>query len=166
MVLGLALVAGCSDEPKAGTIRPPRPTPTTSSASPTPATPEAQIKATMRAYMVAANEMFTSGDVKALRAFSVRACPCREITRYVERVANRGGEFRGAAYKRVVIRVHGVDAGTGLAEVSAQVPPYKVFDGKGKVIENSPGGKLHTDFSLVQQPGEGRWIIGNAVNLG
>ncbi len=50
VVLGLALVAGCSDEPKAGTIKPPRSTPTTSSATPTPATPEAQIEAAVRAY--------------------------------------------------------------------------------------------------------------------
>ena len=73
MVLGLALVAGCSDEPKAGTIKPPRSTPTTSSASPTPTTPEAQIEATMRAYFAAANRMFETGDVAELRTFSVPA---------------------------------------------------------------------------------------------
>ena len=54
---------------------------------------------------------------------------------------------------------------TGLAEVTAKVSAYKVVDGDGKVIENSPGGQLHTDYSLVHREGAS-WIIGNAVDLG
>jgi hypothetical protein len=162
LVLGLALVS-CTDDPKPGTVGTPTPTPTSSSASPTPSTPEAQIEATMRAYFETTNTAFGTGDVAALRAFSSDGCPCRKAADDIERVVDGGGRFEGLRYDVRSIRVHDVEADTGLAEVIARVPPYKVYDGSDTVTENSKGGRLHTDFSLVRS-GD-RWIIGNSINL-
>jgi hypothetical protein len=167
VLLALGSIAGlaaCSDDdPKPGHVQGPTSASTTSSPSPT--TPEAQIEATMRAYFAAANEMFKTGNVAEIRSFSTDGCSCRQITRRVERVVREGGEYRGTAYLDVRIRVHDVDAATGVAEVTATVPPYTVVSASGKVLEDSRGGTLHTDYSLVRQE-DGKWIIGDAFDLG
>jgi len=162
-VVSLALVAGCSDDPKPGTLNTPSATPTSTTASPTPTTPEAQIEATMRAYFEATNDAIKSGDVTELKSFSSSGCPCRRVVKSITKTARTGGRFEGLRYDVQSIKVHDVEGNTGLAEVLAKLPPYKVFDGDGAVTEDSPGGKLHTDFSLVRS-GD-RWIIGNALNL-
>jgi hypothetical protein len=164
-IVSLALVAGCTDDPEPGTLKTPTATPTSTTASPTPTTPEAQIEATMRAYFEAANQMFQTGDVEAVRRFSVPACPCRKITRYVERIFNGGGEFRGTKYSDLHLRVHDLAGGTAVVEATANVSAYKVVDGSGKIVEDSDGGKLHTDYSMVKGEGD-TWIIGNAFDLG
>jgi hypothetical protein len=162
-VLGLALLAGCTDDPKPGTLKTPTATPTSTTASPTATTPEAQIEATMRSYFDVTNAAIQSGDVSKLVGFSTAGCPCRKAAREIRRTFSDGGHFEGLRYEVQRIRVHDIEQGTGLAEVVATLPPYKVFDGDGDVTEDSAGGKLHTDFSLVRS-GD-RWIIGNALNL-
>jgi hypothetical protein len=108
--------------------------------------------------------MFRTGDVEPLRGFSLESCPCRQITRSVARVIRNGGKYEGSRYRVVSLRVHDIRNKTAAVEVTALVPPYKVVNGSGDVIEDSPGGRLHTDFSLSIQ-GE-RWVVTNAVNLG
>ena len=159
----LGLVGGCSDPDQPSTLPSDTPTPTSLSASPTPSTPEQEVAATMQAYFEAANVMFMTGNVEPIRAFSTSGCSCRAITNSVARVAQRGGRYEGARYVVESIRVHDLDTGSAVAEVKAQVPPYKVIDSEGKITEDSDGGILHTDFSLVRR--EDRWVIGNAFNL-
>ncbi len=65
VVLALVLVSGCSDDPVEGAKVPPRATPTTTSASPTPDTPEKQIKATMAAYFAERTLRSETGDIDA-----------------------------------------------------------------------------------------------------
>ena len=162
--LALGLVVACSAEPdQPGTLPPDPPSASSTSASPSPATPEEEVEATMRAYFVAVNAMFRSGDVEPLRAFSTNGCSCRQITDSVEKVTMEGGRYKGARYVVRSVRVHDLEARSAAVEVMAKVPPYKVVDGEGKVTENSQGGALHTDFSMVKR-GE-TWIIGNAFNL-
>ncbi|MBA2768352.1 MAG: hypothetical protein H0U35_04335 [Sporichthyaceae bacterium] len=166
----LTVVTSCSDEPTPpGTLPSDTASPTTSSASsapsssPKPTTPEEEIRAAMVAYFEAANEMFRTGDVRELRSLSTDGCPCRKITRSVERIALEGGRYNGTRYDVKKIRVHDIEGETGLAEVIAVVPPYRVIGGDGSIVEDSPGGRLHTDFSLFRE-GE-QWIVGNALNL-
>jgi hypothetical protein len=156
-------LSGCSGEPVEG-ARVPSITPTTSTSSPTPATPEEQIEATMLDYFAETNEAFVSGDVSRLRKFSTNGCPCRVAADDIEETVGSGGRFENLRYQVTSIRVHDVEGETGLAEVVAKLPPYKVFGADGDVKEDSKGGTLHTDFSLVRAP-DGRWIIGNAINL-
>jgi hypothetical protein len=118
----------------------------------------------MRAYFEAANTMFRTGHVTELESFSAASCPCRKITRDVAKVVAGGGRYEGTRYLVKRMTVHDVIANSAAVEVTAGVPPYKVIGGSGRVIENSSGGKLHTDFSLIRQ-GE-RWVVTNAVNLG
>lgn len=160
----VASVTACSggDDPKPGTLATSKPV--TTSASPTPSTPEAQIEATMREYFDAANKMFKTGDVSQVRSFSTSACPCRDITDRVQRIYAHGGHYAAGPITVKTVRVHDVDRQSGVAEVVARVTPYKVFNKRGKIIEDSKGGKVHADYSLVQE-GD-RWIIGNAFNLG
>ncbi|MDQ1626197.1 MAG: hypothetical protein QOJ49_1695 [Actinomycetota bacterium] len=163
--VAVGLATGCSDPDPPGTLPKTSPVPVSSTASPsaTPTTPEQQVEATMRAYVVAANRMFTTGQVDELRTFSISSCPCRKITNSVERVVAGGGRYEGARYDLKTVNVHDVVGLTAGAEVNASVPPYRVLDGAGAVKEDSPGGSLHDDFSLVKQGN--RWIITNAVNL-
>ena len=163
-LVAAVLLAGCSDPDEPGTV--PRTTPTvaTSTPSPTPTTVEAQIEAMMLAYFTASNEMFETGQVSQVRAFSSDGCPCRKISNDVQKVVSAGGRYEGTSYEVTSVNVHDVAGATAAAEVKADVSPYKVIDGSGKTIEDSPGGQLHTDYSLVHQGN--RWIIVNAVNLG
>jgi hypothetical protein len=158
-------ITGCSgSEPKVGHVTG-SPTPTSSTASPstTATTPEQQIEATMRDYFAVTNEAFKTGDVDKLRRFSTSGCPCRRAANSIESTINSGGHFEGIRYDVTSVRVHDLRGNTAIAEVKALLPAYKVFDGDGKVTENSKGGRLHTDYSMVRS-GD-RWIIGNAVNL-
>jgi hypothetical protein len=61
--------------------------------------------------------------------------------------------------------VHDLAGGTAVVEATATVSAYKVVDGSGKIVEDSGGGKLHTDYSMVKGEGDA-WIIGNAFDLG
>jgi hypothetical protein len=157
------LVAGCSDPDQPGTVPRTTPTPLTSTPSPTPTSVEAQLEATIRAYFAASNEMFATGEVSKVREFSGASCPCRRISNNVEKVVSEGGRYEGAAYKVTSVNVHDVAGATAAVEVKADVKPYRVIARSGKVIEDSPGGHLHTDYSFVQQGTT--WLIVNAVNL-
>jgi hypothetical protein len=158
------LVAGCSDPDQPGTVPRTTPTPLTSTPSPTPTSVEAQLEATMRAYFSAANEMFKTGQVAKVREFSGADCPCRKTPNSVEDVVSEGGRYEGTTYNVTAVNVHDVAGATAGVEVKANVTPYKVIAASGKIIEDSPGGQLHTDYSLVQQGT--KWLIVNAVNLG
>jgi hypothetical protein len=164
LVLGAAACSG--DPPPAGAVK--TSTPTASSATPTPTpsvTPvDQQIEATMRAYFEAANSMFRTGQVSELESFSAASCPCRKITRDVAKVVADGGRYKGTRYLVKRMTVHDVIADSAAVEVTAGVPPYKVISGSGRVLENSSGGELHTDFSLIREGT--RWVVTNAVNLG
>ncbi len=164
-LLAIAGLSACSgSDPKPGTLSPsPRSSSSTASPSPTATTPEQQIEATMRQYFVVTNEAVKTGDVDRLREFSTSGCPCRRAANSIEKTVGSGGHFEGLRYDVTSIRVHDLSGDTAIAEVTATLPPYKVIDGDGKVTENSPGGELHTDYSLVRS-GD-RWIIGNAVDL-
>jgi hypothetical protein len=164
-LLAAAGLSACSgSDPKPSTLSP-SPSPSTSNASPSPSatTPEQQVQATMTDYFDVTNEAITTGEVTALRAFSTSACPCRKAAKTIESTIGSGGHFEGLRYEVTSIKVHNLEATTAGAEVRATLAPYKVFDGDGKVTEDSPGGELHTDYSLVRS-GD-RWIIGNAVDL-
>ena len=121
------------------------------------------MEATIRAYFAATNSAFRTGDVTAVRAFSTNGCPCRQAPDDIEEVLQGGGRFEGLRYEVQRIRVHDVEPDSAVAEVIAKVPAYKVYDGEGDVTENSPGGRLHTDFSMIRSA-DG-WIIGNSINL-
>ena len=165
LVAALLALPGCSDDPEQPGTLPTRsqsPEPTSSSA--TPESPEEQIETTMQEYFAATNTAFRTGDVATLRSFTTASCPCRRAVDVIEETVANGGRFENLRYDVQSIRVHDVDSGAALAEVVAKLPPYKVYDGDGDVVENSPGGRLHTDFSLSRS-GSGEWIIGNAVNL-
>ncbi|MCY7373793.1 MAG: hypothetical protein LH461_08850, partial [Spirochaetaceae bacterium] len=159
----LGLVGGCSDPDQPSTLPRETPTVTRVPSSPTPATPEAQVEATIHAYFAATNSAFRTGDVTAVRVFSTDGCPCRQAADDIEEVLEAGGRFEGLRYEVQRIRVHDVEPDSAVAEVIATVPAYKVYDGKGDVTENSQGGRLHTDFSMIRSGN--RWIIGNSINL-
>jgi len=157
--------AGCSDDPpEAGGLPSNSPSPSTTSSSPTPATPEEQVEATMQAYFEETNKAFQTGDVRELKAMSTSGCPCRRSAESIEKTIKSGGRFEGLKYDVQSIKVHDIDGGTALAEVRADLAPYKVFNSDGDVTEDSPGGTLHTDFSLSRSE-SGTWIIGNSLNL-
>jgi hypothetical protein len=163
-LVAAVVLAGCSDPDQPGTVPRTTPTPATSMPSPTPTSVEAQLEATIRAYFAASNEMFSTGEVAKVREFSSKSCPCRKISNSVEKVVSEGGRYEGTAYEVTSVNVHDVAGATAAVEVKADVKPYKVIAGSGKVIEDSPGGQLHTDYSFVQQGTT--WLIVNAVNLG
>lgn len=119
----------------------------------------------MQAYFAETNQAFRTGDVRLLKTMTTDGCPCRRAANEIERTIRQGGRFQGLRYEVVSIDVHDIEGGSGLAEVRAKLPPYRVFDGDGDLKEDSPGGTLHTDFSLSRGQ-SGDWIIGNSLNLG
>ena len=93
-VVSLALVAGCTDDPKPATLKTPTATPTSTTASPTPTTPEAQIEATMRAYFDATNNAIKTGDVTELKSFSSSGCPCRKVVKSITKHLRPGAGLK------------------------------------------------------------------------
>ena len=164
LVCAVLVLTACSDDPQQpGSLPSDTPSATSSSAVPLPVTPEEQVEATMIAYFEETNEAFKSGDVSDLRRFSTSGCPCRDAADGIEETIKSGGRFEDLRYEVTSVKVHDVLSDTASAEVKAIVPPYKVYDAAGEVIEESNGGTLHTDFSLVKHGNN--WIIGNALNL-
>jgi hypothetical protein len=163
-VLALGAI-GCSDDPeKPGTIPTPRPTESSTASTPTPTPVEAQVEAAMTAYLAAANDALVSGNTSRMEALSDPRCPCRALARKLRRVYGSGGRYEGAEYSIRTLKVHDIHGRAALAEVRADIAPYKVLNGSDKVTEDSKGGQLHTDFSLLVK--EGSWIVANSFDLG
>ena len=164
VVLGLALVAGCSDEPKAGTIKPPRSTPTTSTASPTPATPEAEVEAAVRAYYAELTRAAKTGDSTTLKTMTTTACPCYRPVRVIHRNQVAGYRTPDVNFQVASVRVHDIETHVAGAEVRTSEAPYDVVDADRKVIGHVKARHNYLDLSLVQRA-TGEWVIANEFDL-
>lgn len=164
VVLGLALVAGCSDEPKAGTIKPPRSTTTTSSASPTPATPEAEVEAAVRTYYGALTRGIQVSDTSRLRPLVTQGCPCFGAVRTIEDNAAKGRKGPGVRVRIGSIRIHDLKGNLAAAEVKYRVNAYALVNESGRVVSRIPARRDFVDLSMVKMQ-SGRWVVGNVFNL-
>jgi predicted lipid-binding transport protein (Tim44 family) len=163
-VLGLALVAGCTDDPKPGTVGTPTPTPVSSSASPTPSTPEAQIEAAVRAYYAELTKAAQTNDTSRLKKLTSRACPCYRPVTVIEAGAKRGETTPEASWSIESVRVHDLEGRSAVAEVKYGVTAYDVIDKDGDVVGSVPARQNHYDLSMVQNR-DGHWIIANVFDL-
>src|SRR5215203_2157406 len=85
LVAGLLLVPGCTDDPEEPGTLPTRsqsPTPTTTSASPD--TPEEEVEAAVRAYYAELTRAAQTNETEQLRAMVTRRCPCYRPIRVIE----------------------------------------------------------------------------------
>src|SRR3954463_5516116 len=162
-VVSLALVAGCSDDPKPGTLKTPTATPTSTTASPTPTTPEAQIEAAVRAYYAELTRAAQTNDTSRLKKMTSRACPCYRPVTVIEAGAKRGETTPEASWSVESLRVHDLDGRSAVAEVKYGVTAYDVLDKDGDVVGSVPARKNHYDLSVVQN-GDGQWIIANVFD--
>ena len=162
IILGLAVVS-CTDEPEPGTIDTPSATPSSSSASPTPSTPEAQIEAAVRAYYAELTRAAQTNDTSKLATMVSRGCPCYGVVRAINKSETAGRTTPDAAWSVDSVRVHDIKGKTGLADVEYTVSAYDVINAKGKVIADYPETQSHVDLSLVAS--DGAWIIGNLFDL-
>jgi hypothetical protein len=163
-IVSLALVAGCTDDPKPGTLKTPTETPTSTTASPTPTTPEAQIEAAVRAYYAELTRAARSGDSSKLGTMTTTSCPCYRPVRVIKQNLEKGYVTPHANFQVVSVRVHDVERGVGLAEVRTEEAPYDVLNGDKKVIGHVDARDNFLDLSLVQQEA-GDWVIANQFDL-
>ena len=109
-VVGLALVAGCTDDPKPATLKTPTATPTSTTASPTPSTPEAQIEAAVRAYYAELTRAAQTNDTeRAADDGDARDAHASRLVRRSKQDADEGSQSPDAAWTFNSIRVHDVD---------------------------------------------------------
>ena len=162
-IVSLALVSGCTDDPKPGTLKTPTATPTSTTASPTPTTPEAQIEAAVRAYYAELTKAAQTNDTSKLAPMVTPGCPCYGAVRGINKARAAGRTTPDASWTINSLRVHDVENGTGLAEVEYTVSSYEVLNAKGNVVADYPETQSHVDLSLVQN--DQAWIIGNLFDL-
>jgi hypothetical protein len=163
-VVSLALVAGCTDDPKPGTLKAPTASPTSTSASPTPTTPGAQIEAAVRAYYAELTRAARSGDATKLSTMTTTSCPCYRPVRVIKQNLEHGYITPDANFQVVSVRVHDVETGVGLAEVRTREAPYDVLNGDKKVVGHVDARENFLDLSMVQQEA-GEWVIANQFDL-
>jgi hypothetical protein len=163
-IVSLALVAGCTDDPKPGTLKTPTATPTSTTASPTPTTPEAQIEAAVRAYYAELTRAAQTNDTSELKKMTSRACPCYRPVTVIEAGAKRGETTPEASWSIESVRVHDLEGRTAVAEVKYGVTAYDVLDKDGHKVGSVPARNNHYDLSVVQNP-DGQWIIANVFDL-
>ena len=162
-VVSLALVAGCTDDPKPATLKTPTATPTSTTASPTPTTPEAQIEAAVRAYYAELTRAAQTNDTSKLTPMVTPGCPCFRAVRGINQARAARRTTPDASWTIDTLRVHDVENGTGLADVEYTVSAYEVLNAKGRVVADYPRSHSHVDLSLVQN--DQGWIIGNLFDL-
>src|SRR4051812_23010987 len=164
-VVSLALVAGCSDDPKPGTLKTPAATPTSTTASPTPTTPEAQIEAAVRAYYAELTRGIQTSNADRLRPLVTKGCPCFNAVTTIETNAAKGRRGPDARVNVHSIRVHDLDGRLALAEVHYDVNAYPLVNEKGQVLSRIPARSDLVDLSVVQNK-SGQWIVANVFDLG
>lgn len=158
------LVAGCSEQPsRAGSVPPKKPSPSTTTASPTPQTPEEEIEAAVRAYYEELTRAAQTNDTSRLKTMSTKGCPCYGYVRVIRQLKRDNRSARGATWTITDLRVHDRQGDIALAEVKYEVSAYEVVNREGKVVKRYPPQRGHVDLSMVR--GEGGWIIGNSFNL-
>jgi hypothetical protein len=165
LVLALVLVSGCSDDPVEGAKVPPRATPTSTSASPTPDTPEEQVEAAVRAYYAELTRAAQTNDTSVLKTMTTKGCPCYRAVRVIDRNKKKGRTTPNAEFGIQRIRVHDVDGATALAQVRTQEAAYQVFNARNRAIGQVPARSHFLDLSLIRTSA-GEWVVGNEFNLG
>jgi hypothetical protein len=160
-LLAVAL-SGCSGEPVEG-ARVPSITPTTSTSSPTPATPEEQVEAAVRAYYAELTRAAQTNDTTVLKTMTTKGCPCYRPVRVIERGAARGQITPDAEWTITSLNVHDIEDDLAVAEVEYRVTAYDVLDGDGKVLGRVNAQTSHYDLSLAKGPRG--WVIGNVFDL-
>jgi hypothetical protein len=166
VVLASVLVSGCSDDPVEGsTVRPPKPSTSTTSASATPDTPEEQVEAAVRAYYAELTRAAQTNDTSVLKTMTTKGCPCYRAVRVIDRNKKKGRTTPNAEFGIQRIRVHDVDGATALAQVRTQEAAYQVFNARNRAIGQVPARSHFLDLSLIRTSA-GEWVVGNEFNLG
>jgi hypothetical protein len=146
-VVSLALVAGCTDDPKPGTLKTPTASPTSTSASPTPTTPEAQIEAAVRAYYAELTRAAQTNDTSKLTPMVTPGCPCFRTVRGINQARAAGRTTPDVSWTIDSLHVHDVEKGTGHADVEYTVSAYEELNAKAKVVADYPQSQSQVDLS-------------------
>jgi len=157
-------VTACSDPEPPGTLPDRTPSASSTSASPTPATPEEEVEAAVRAYYAELSRAAQTNDTSKLRTMTTTGCPCYRPVRVIDKNESKGRTTPDARIEIASLRIHDIEGRTALAEVKTNEGMFKVFDSSAEVIGRVPARQNHLDLSLVQTEA-GRWIIGNQFNL-
>jgi hypothetical protein len=160
----LVAVAGCGSDPKPKVLPSLSSTPSTTATSTTsPGLVEAEVEAAVRHYFDVANEALLTGRTGELKSLSSSECPCRDLVRQIDKAFQGGGRMQGASFRITSLKVHDLRNKTAATEVSARVAPYKILAAGGEVLEQSSGGQLRADFSLVREGAQ--WLVVQSVDL-
>jgi hypothetical protein len=117
----------------------------------------------MRRYFDMANAALAGRPVVGLASVTAASCVCRRFVQDIVDVNRSGGHFEGARFDLAAILVRDVTFRTATAEVRGSMPPYREYDGDGSVLEDSPGGRVHLEYSLVRRASG--WKIVRLIDL-
>ena len=154
-------LAACSSSPAASDTasanRTVKQTVSATSPIPTPApepTTDAAIEAGVRAWFVAVNTAFTTGDTKQLREHTEPTCACLNLSREIERTWSSG---RIVGLTWTPIRVHVVDVNYHIATVdfSFDEPSYHVIN-KGHISRTHHADRISVVSQFALKSGEWR----------
>jgi hypothetical protein len=164
-VLGL-LAAGCSSEPdQPATLPDGKPTAKSTSASPSPMTPEEEVEAAVHAYYAELTRAAQTNDTTVLRTLTTRGCPCFRPVNVIERNEAEGRRTPDASFAVSRLVVHELDGASASVEVKTVETAYRVINRADEVIGRVPARSNHLELSLVRSD-KGAWIVANEFNLG
>lgn len=161
--LVVGVLAACSDPDQPSTVPSDRPTTSSSTASQSPATPEEEVEAAVRAYYAELTRAAQTNDTTDLKTMVTRGCPCYRPIRVIDDGAAQGQITPDAVWTIRSLRIHDIEGDTALADVRYDVSAYEVEDADGRVLGRVAAQSSHYDLSLVRGPSG--WVIGNLFNL-
>jgi len=162
MVLGL--VVACSDPDQPSTLPSDTPTTSSTSASPTPATPKEQVEAAVRTYYAELQRAAQSSDTSTLRTMMTRTCPCYRAVKVLNQNKRQGETAPDSKIELQSVRVRQLEGPTASAEVRLTASAYDVIDRGGEVVERVAAQEAHWDLSVIRTP-QGAWVIANLFDL-
>lgn len=163
ILVGAGLLAGCSENEQPGTLPEKSPKPSTTSASPTPSTPEAEVEAAVRAYYAELTRAAQTQDTSQFKSLMSKSCPCFNVAKAIDEGRRDGKTTPDANWSVRKVDVHDLKAQTAGVEVRYVVDPYRVLNSKGKVLDRYPRQTGHVDLTLLNN--DEAWIVANLFDL-
>ncbi|HEU4911516.1 MAG TPA: hypothetical protein VFV76_06430, partial [Actinomycetes bacterium] len=91
LVCAVLVLTACSDDPQQpGSLPSDIPSAASSSAVPTPDTPEEQVEAAVRAYYAELTRAAQTNDTSRLRTMTTKGCPCYRAVKVIENNEAKG----------------------------------------------------------------------------
>ncbi|PUA82474.1 hypothetical protein [Nocardioides currus] len=161
LLVPLVLLSACTNddpEPKMPETSSSTPSPTESSSTAAPETPEAFI----RRWAALEAEMERSGDTTAYLQLQKGCSACTDLARTVDGYYKAGGFVRWAGWTIGSVRAY-PPGGEGAYAVKVSSPPTEYKESKGGALKTLPGGRSTKIITLA--PAGDSWVVTDKAEL-